>query len=573
MDRATHALQAALSHQRAGRFAQAEAAYRQILARHPNNVDALHLLGTIAQHFNQHLAAVAPFERSLSLDPNHPAALTHLGLSLQSLGRPHDAAAAFKRAIEIQPNSVEAHKHLANLQADLNQHELALASYRRAMQLQPDAPDVLHNAALSLLALGQNEQARPLLERSLKIDPHSAATHNALAMLLHASEPLAAERHFRRAIALQPDWATPHTNLGNVLDLQGDLQSALDEHAAAVFLDSQYALAYHNLGQTALAADLPRALEAHRRSVALNPLSPSTRSGMLLALNYDPDALPTDVFTEHLRWDEIHGRPLSNILPPIDCDRIRREQANRPLRVGYVSYDFREHAVAYFSEPVIAAHDPQFVESFCYACSTQADHVTAHIKSTAHQWRDVAGMNDDQLARQIRGDRIDILVDLSGHTGGNRLLVFAQAHAAANHLDRLPQHHGAARIDVWLSDSHLNPGSGDTDALASEQIVRLPDTFVCYRPPDAAPPVNALPALTNRGRITFASFHALAKLNGSVLDAWSALMREMPGSRLLLTAGRAAMRRRCAASPIVLHRAESTHRGWNCSPRPRSRNT
>jgi predicted O-linked N-acetylglucosamine transferase (SPINDLY family) len=209
--------------------------------------------------------------------------------------------------------------------------------------------------------------------------------------------------------------------------------------------------------------------------------------------------------------------------------------AARRLRIGYVSADLREHATAAFIRPILARHDTEGFDIYCYSNSDEADAVTQDMRQQAHCWRSIAGVDDARAAQLIHADAIDILVDLSGHTRGNRLGVFARkpAPVQVGYLGYLNTT-GMAAMDYRITDAVADP-PGASDRLHSETLLRLPQTLWCYQPPEDAPSVAPSPVQRN-GYITFGSFNHVAKLNDRVLDLWAALLRRLQGSRLLLMA-------------------------------------
>jgi predicted O-linked N-acetylglucosamine transferase (SPINDLY family) len=206
------------------------------------------------------------------------------------------------------------------------------------------------------------------------------------------------------------------------------------------------------------------------------------------------------------------------------------------LRIGYVSADFCQHAVAFFLEPVLAAHDPTAVETFCYVGNRHADAVTARLRAATHHWRDISRMDDEAAAACIRADHIDVLVDLSGHTADHRLGVFARRPAPCQ-VTWLgyPATTGLTAMDFRVTDDACLPPGVEDRLHGSERLLRLPNVFCCYRPPADAPTVGPLPCLDGTP-ITFISCNALAKLSPATIALWSAVLSAVPDSRLRLHA-------------------------------------
>jgi predicted O-linked N-acetylglucosamine transferase (SPINDLY family) len=203
------------------------------------------------------------------------------------------------------------------------------------------------------------------------------------------------------------------------------------------------------------------------------------------------------------------------------------------LRVGYVSADFRQHSVAWFAEPLLAAHDRTRIELFCYAAVATPDAVTERFRAIAEHWRSIDGLDDAAVAELVRQDNIDVLVDLTGHTAGSRLLVFARRPAPVQ-VEYLLGHgytSGLATMNAFLADAMLAPPGAD--ALFSERLIRLPRIPLAYAPPDAMPEVTPLPA-TADGFVSFGYFGRTERLNDAVIAAWARILRDVPGARLTL---------------------------------------
>lgn len=251
-------------------------------------------------------------------------------------------------------------------------------------------------------------------------------------------------------------------------------------------------------------------------------------SNLLFCLSHDPHATPQEVFAEYRAFGDRFEAPFRDRWP----EHRNLPDPGRTLRVGFVSGDFLNHAVASFVEPLWAALDAKQVEIWAYANHRVEDEVSVRLKGLAHRWRKVAVMSDEELAGQIREDGIDILFDLSGHTGGNRLLAFARKPAPIQvSWIGNPNTTGLKAMDYYLADRFSAP-PGLLDSLFTEKIVRLPSGAL-FQPLDPAPAVNGLPALQS-GVLTFGSFNRSDKLTKEVVALWSRVLNAVPGSRMLL---------------------------------------
>ncbi|HVX83354.1 MAG TPA: tetratricopeptide repeat protein [Phycisphaerae bacterium] len=451
----------------------------------------------------------------LALRPRHPEALHLLGILCVQSGRLDEGVSHLQTAIALKPYFVEAQANLGAALLACFRPADAAPLLRQVLLLKPDHVPSISNLARALEMLGQPDEAITTYRRALQLKPDSVETLYRLAGALHA---------------------------------QGtgpDIDAAIDACAKAValapaFLDARNGLAnlLRDVGRSA------EALELYRGIAAGNPEYVEAHSNILTILNAMPAIEPAALLHEHQQWARRHADPLAPPNPAFDNSR----DPERPLRVGYVSPDFRAHSVAFFLEPLLAHHDPAAVDVFCYADVHRPDAVTARLQSLARTWRDTTALSDDQLAAQIRADRIDILVDLAGHTVGNRLLAFARKPAPVQFTWLgYPNTTGMAAIDFRLTDARADP-PGSSDSLNTEKLLRLPDTFLCFLPPADAPPVSPLPALANN-HITFGCFNASSKINAPLLDLWARILRALPNSRLLLKArylGAAENRRRIA---------------------------
>lgn len=374
-------------------------------------------------------------------------------------------------------------------------------------------------------------QAEALASEVVRVDPDYANAWNLLGAIALADDRCETGiRHFERAIALQPQNAEFHGNCGEACRRAGWLDDAIEHCRAAVLSDPAYAGAFYNLGVSLLAAgEVELARDALQDALALEPGSISPRSSLLFALCHLEKGDGKKILAEHQRWNEFHAQMFRPAQPPQPWSF----GVAGKLRVGFVSADFRQHSLAYFIEPLFAHYDRQRFEFFCYSNTLKTDEVTARLRAQVADWHDITALPDDSAAALVAADKIDVLIDLSGHTARSRLLMFARKPAPVQiTYVGYPNTTGLTAMDYRISDNFMDP-PGVSDAMYTETVLRMPNSLWCYRPPAFAPGVNPLPLLAN-GFATFGSPHSIAKINQSVIDLWAKVLARVPGSRLLM---------------------------------------
>jgi protein O-GlcNAc transferase len=407
----------------------------------------------------------------------------------------------------------------------------AEALCRQLLERDPRDAEALNQAALIAARRKDYRQAIRYFRRAIRSNAANVGYHNNLGnALLALRQPDEAARHYRQVLQRAPDFVMARLNLGIALSELGRPEEAIGCFRQVVAAEPRLASAYRGLASVLSSQGrIEEAIEVNRRVLELDPDDADTLSGYLFFIARHGLLSPRERLEAHRQWELRHCAPGS---VPVLSLTVDRDPARR-LRIAYVSPDFRTHAVSHFIEPVLAAHDRSRVEVYCYAQVRFEDQVTQRLRSLADHWRSVLDLDDDQAAQAIRDDRVDILIDLAGHTGSHRLKVFARrpAPVQATYLGYFATT-GLSAMDYWITDAVIHPQ--DTPELSSERIYRLDRCWVCYQPPAAAPPVKARP---NRGaELIFGSFNDLAKVSPEAIRLWSRILRALPGSRLLLKA-------------------------------------
>lgn len=371
--------------------------------------------------------------------------------------------------------------------------------------------------------------AAEILRQLVALHPDLADAHLNLGIVLKAAGRLEeAAECFERVLRLRPSFAGALLPLAAVLTDLGQTDRAAAAYQELAAANPDVAEVHLNLGVNLLSQGrLDDGIASYRKALAVNPASIGAYTNLVHALNFHPGYSAQEIFREHQRWAERYAGPLKNRYPLPRNDR----SPERRLRVGYVSPDFRNHSVCYFFEPLLTHHDRAQVEVYCYSDVRNPDDYTRRLQGYPVAWREVRELSDDQLFHAIREDRIDILFDLAGHTQGNRLLTFARKPAPVQmtgigYINTT----GMSAMDYRMTDAYMDP-PGTSEDCYSERLARLPRIYMAFQPPQRAPEVNSLPAL-KCGYVTFASFNGLYKISPDDLLTWAAVLRAVPGSRL-----------------------------------------
>ncbi|MRR53855.1 MAG: tetratricopeptide repeat protein [Deltaproteobacteria bacterium] len=512
-----------------GRLKEAESSYRKALSLKPDLALVHFNLGNVLLEMGCPDQAAACYRRTLELAPGYTEARLNLGAVLRDLGKLEESAACYQQALADMPENAEVLVNYGAILRDSGKAAEAEACYRKALQLAPDTALTYFNLGNALRDLGRLTDAVDNFQRALELSPDSPAMYNNLGNTLRdLGKRDAALEVFRTALQRDPENVEAMVNLGNGLKEAGRLEEAISTYERALLLRPELPEAHYNLG-TAFQDQcrMAEAVACFRKTLELKPDHTVAHSNLLMNLQYDLALSPEELLRESCAWE---SRQLAGIaqLPPPDTPR----DPERKLRVGYVSGDLRRHPVGYFIDGVLACHDRDLFEIFCYANQSFGDDLSDRLRHNSDHWQEIFGWSDTAVTEQIRKDTIDILIDLSGHTARNRLQVFGRKPAPvqatwAGYVGTT----GLSAMDYLISDPRETPEG--TDHWYREAVLRLPDCYVCYAPPEYAPSVAPLPARKN-GFITFGCFNNLAKINRPVIDLWIRILQEIPSARLVL---------------------------------------
>jgi protein O-GlcNAc transferase len=553
-----------LMHQR-GNNEQAIAMIQAAIALNERSATFHANLGSALQSDGRLDEAIASFEEALALSPDLIGARYNLAYSLHRRGSLSEAISTYEQVVLQKPEMTDALYNLANALRDAGRLAEAASRFEQLLRIKPDCLEALSNLGNILVQQGAIEAAAARYQEALRVDPSCVEALVNLGNLLMKQDQLdAASAHYERALAAKPDFAPALCGLGNIFLQKEKLDEASSFYRQAIASDPQLPEAVSNLGATLQRRGmLSEAIRCYEEVLAIKPDLPETLYNLGRALdeqakgdealayfeaalkikpddmlansnlawltasqpNFDAD----DHLTRCARWESHWTKRLTATNDRADF--TRRPLRGRRLRVGYVSGDFRRHAVSYFVEQLFACHDRNRVELFAYPTVPESDDVTARICASVDHWVPLHALSASAACKRIRNDQIDVLIDLSGWTRGNRLDVFTlrAAPVQAHYLGFFAST-GLSQMDYWIGDEVLTPTH--TDAQFREAVWRIPRVWVSYHAKEEAPVPSWCP--DPKGRIRFGSFNRLAKLTPQTIELWSRILIALPEADLIL---------------------------------------
>jgi len=525
---------------------------------------SLYGLGHLREEQERASEAMTFFQQAMNAGFDRPSCLSRLASLAQKEKLTDVALDYLNQLIEMDQADANVYNNLALVYRDCDDDENAQLAFDKALEDDPDHVETLCNLADLRVLQGEYQGAIDLCERALSLDPECYIAYNNLALALRSQTKVdEAIEAYRKAIELKPDLPECRSNLGLLLDYTGQIDEMERQYKKAIELDPSHAIAYVNYATSLLRfGRLSEAKELLDRSLDLDPDQSITLSNLgryyyeigefgksgeayELSLELDPNnrqALTSLAATQIIRDDvedayifELHKRVADDLEKIVSVNTIQElldsREASDKLRVGFVSADFRRHSVAYFIEPLLEKLNRDRFSIHLYSGVIRKDSVTNRIEKLADSWKDVANTSQDILSQRIQEDGIDVLIDLSGYTDGNRSKVFASRSAPVQvSFLGYPHSSGMSTMTHRIVDAVSDP-EGVT--LNSEELARMPHCFLCYRPPEDYPEVGPLPVSAGKG-ITFGSFNNITKLSNQSIDLFSKALNVVPGSKLVL---------------------------------------
>jgi len=546
----------------AGLSKEAITYYQEALSVCPGFAQACYNLGVTFADLGKIDEALRYYTEATQHNSHHAEAYCNAGVIYKEKGDLMMAIEKYKQSLESNPNFELARNNLAIAYSDLGTHwkvkgdlSKSIYYYKKSLSLNPCYPDAHYNLGVAYSESRKFDRAVTHYELAVRFNPSHTESLNNLGVLYKEMGNLErAIASYKAALSINPQYFQTHNNLAVVYTIMGACDLAKEHLSMAIALNSSYAEAHNNLGVLLRdEGDIHGAIEHYEQCMRIDPRADMTAQNRLHALNYADEYDVETIYQEHKKWGD---RFLSRIRQEMDdAAKCGNEVAKRlserrtvdsvprgphcRLRIGYISPDFFTHSVSYFIEAPLYYHDSNNVEIFIYSNVSKPDRKTARFKcfdSVKTHWREIVGESTLVVCQKILQDKIDILVELAGHTAGNRLDVMA-AQPAPIQVTWIgyPNTTGLSTIDYRLTDNIVDPEN--TVQKFTEELWRLPKCFLCYTPSVDAPPCsNQLPAWNNGYCITFGSFNVLAKIQANTIALWSRILHLVPNSRLLLKA-------------------------------------
>ncbi|SEE46610.1 tetratricopeptide repeat protein [Pseudomonas anguilliseptica] len=511
---------------RTNRLEKAESILRELIRNNPQCDLAWQRLSTLLRKNHRLPDDLLAMREWTQKCPENPDAWCHLGMStVTAEANLEEARAYLEKALSLKPEHHEALCWLGLSYQHQQNPQTALGYLLQGLQLKSDYQLGWNMLGAVYHSVGRQHEAEGCFMRAIAISPKQSLSWNNLAnTYLDASLLDEAEKVMRVALDINQNEAVLWNNLGNILGARKRLREAYKAYVKALEIAPEFKQVFVNLaGIESQFGDFNTAVE-QLRQVLDNPLA---RTNILFTVNYHPDWTGPEVFS-------VYREVVDGYFPKRKYFSHKNERsAGRKLRIGYVSPDFCHHVCSYFIEPLMRNHDHENFEIFAYSLVKREDHVTERFVKYADHWRLCTGLTSEAIAEQIYADQIDILVDLAGHTGNNRLEAFAMkpAPVQVSWWVGFAFGSGLEQMDYFLADEQMLPPG--CESSFAENLWRMPAPAIVYEPSVAMPELSDLPALKN-GYITFGSLTRPIRVNYKVIRAWSELLKRVPNSKLIL---------------------------------------
>jgi protein O-GlcNAc transferase len=511
---------------------------RSLLVVDNTNAEGWHLAALIAQRLGDMNQSVQSLNRAIQYDPGNPEYHNNLGVMYRSLGRLDEAINSYHQAIRLAPASANAYSNLGVILRLQGKFQRSLDYCREAIRLAPESEGGYYNLALTYQAMGLLNDAISTYRRNLKINPqHAVSWHNLGTALLHQNRFDAAGACFERALAIQRDYPEALNGLSHIRRIEKKPAEAIELAQSALRLKPDFpealahaAVLYQQTCNWGKLRSIEPELSRQTRLALTSGQPPS--EAPLFAVGYRPD--PGVNYAIARQWSRQISKQARRLEKRFDFSRRPKNRGR--ITIGYLSSDYRDHPVAHQIMGLPLAHSRSDFRIFCYSAGIDdGSSYRKHLERTCDKFIDIRNLQDPEAADQIYDDDVDILVDLNGHTAGNRLGVCAlrPAPVQATFLG-FPGTSGAGFFDYIITDRIVTP---ETDLRHySEMPVYLPDTYMITDDTQAIAkqsPRRAEAGLPETGFV-YCSFNSAFKFEPAFFSAWLSILEQVPDSCLWL---------------------------------------
>ncbi|MBF0193438.1 MAG: tetratricopeptide repeat protein [Magnetococcales bacterium] len=512
-----------------GLLEDAVEAQKKALLIDPNYTEALNSLGSLFVEVGSFTKAVESLKKAITINPNYAYAHYNIANALVKQGKVDDAVSSYQKAISLNPNFAEAYNNFGIVLQEQKKHKEAAISYQKAVSINPNFADALSNLGNALLEIGELDAAVLNCKKAIAIKANYADAYcnlgNAQLKLENLDE---AANSFKKAISINPNFAAAYYNLGVVFHKQIKFAEAISCNQKAIAIQPKFANAYCNIGF--IYTDQSRyddAIFNYQKAMEIEPENASIHSNYILCIDLF-SGVETDLFQiERKNWVKQHAEPLG----AFDTNFNNIPEISKKLKIGYVGADFLDHSAAHIFGDMLLNYDENKFDIFCYVGNIVEDKITEQFKKKVTSWQLTTALDDATLANKIKTDGIDILVDLAGHSKGNRLLTFARKPAPIQ-ISAWGYPHGTAMaaMDYIFADPIFIPYS--ERKKYSEDIIDL--SCVIHLTPHANYPEVTEPPVLKNGYITFGGFNRLEKNSYEVYLLWVKILQRLPQAKLLM---------------------------------------
>ena len=513
------------------KYDEAIKCFKLCLKYDPYHIVSYFNIGSVYQDINQIDDAIVSYKKVLEIDPNHFGALFNIGVIYNDVKVYNKAIHYYKKSLKINPQNVSVYYNLGLIYYDLCEYNLAIKYYRSAINIDPNFTDTYFNLASVFEKLEKYDYCLNYYILANKKNPEDEKSMIKIREIFKKlNRNKDAVLYFKEALCKKPDCINLMYNLAVSYKNNYEYQDSKKLLKKIINLKPSHVDAHLHLGQiNILVSSFNSGLEEFKKAIKIDTKFDNSHSLFLFNLNYSPDLDQNEIYSYYEKFNKQFCLQFRKKWKPFPKRKIKRKK----LKIGYVSPDFKNHSMKGFLEPIISNHNHNDFEIYAFAELKSEDATSKKYKSLVDYWVPTKNLSDNDLANKIREMQIDILVDLAGHTDGNRLGVFALKPAPVSISYWLGYAYttGVKAIDFFLTSSVMVPK--DYDHLFSEKVWRMKGNAAPWTPKSDMGHVGTLPAIKN-GYVTFGSLTRGIRLNDRVVKVWSQILKKVPNSKLII---------------------------------------